>query len=577
MSPKRKLFRKTLMSLCCLLSAGAARAERVTFTDARGAALGPSPGLDLGFYALQTNAAALAELTWLQFTFNHKVFPAPQATSEIVGGSVPLGAYGTLATGFGTERTGDVELYTPGGQYLGRYVYHDDRISCGYGAHATPWLALGGVFNYERHVTAPGVEYRNLGADAGIYFRPLADSPYWEYAAGTIALGLAARNIVASERDIFVGRYREPVDVSAGASWARDVGRHRLALAFTLPFSEPSRVAVGCEFVVASLLAARAGATGTQPSAGLGLDADLFSFDYSYAARDFGSAHYFTVGVNPGRDIRRRETRRRQIDEWLAEGRSHFETGNYELAAERFADILEWDPYDVVARQYWTRAKYHQYMAEGAAYVETKDWERARQTYRNALMVVPGDFLATESLARVDQLEEDEVTRQAEERRVAELLARGEDYRRRGAYQSALNIYRQILAAHPDHARARRLFNETRRLIAAPARPEEEPPLAPRVPEEVIQKYREASASFNRGRVAEAVRDLLDIVNQYPDYAPARNKLVEAYLYQGLDFYSKGSLSAAIRVWRRALAIEPDNEKLQRYIKKAETEIDQIR
>ena len=68
-----------------------------------------------------------------------------------------------------------------------------------------------------------------------------------------------------------------------------------------------------------------------------------------------------------------------------------------------------------------------------------------------------------------------------------------------------------------------------------------------------------------------------EIVGEYPDYAAARAKLVEAYLYQGLDFYSKGSLSAAIRVWRRALELEPGNEKLQRYIKKAETEIDQIR
>jgi hypothetical protein len=48
-------------------------------------------------------------------------------------------------------------------------------------------------------------------------------------------------------------------------------------------------------------------------------------------------------------------------------------------------------------------------------------------------------------------------------------------------------------------------------------------------------------------------------------------------MYQGLDFYSKGSLSAAIRVWSRGLALDPGNEKLQRYIKKAEFEIDQIR
>jgi tetratricopeptide (TPR) repeat protein len=577
MSPKRIPFWQTLMALCCLLSGGAARAERVTFNDARAATLGPSPGLDLGLYALESNPAALAELTWLQFSFNHKIFPAPHAASEIVGGSVPLGAYGTVAGGFGTSRTGEVELYNPNGRYLGRYVYHDDRIACGYGAHATPWLALGGAFNYERHVTAPGADYQNLGVDAGVYVRPLADSSYWEYAAGTFALGLTARNVIASERDIFLGRYREPVEVSAGASWARGVGRHRLALAVTLPFSEPSRTAVGCEFVVASVLAVRAGATGTQPSAGLGLDADLFSFDYSYAARDFGAAHYFTLGVNPGRDMRRRDKRRRQIEEWLAEGRSYFETGNYELAAERFADVLEWDPYDVVARQYWTRAKYHQYMAEGAAYIEAKDWERARQAYRNALMVVPEDFLATESLARVDQLEEGEVARRAEEKRIAELLARADEYRNRGAYRNALNVYRQILAAHPGHAQARKLFNETRLLLASSARPAEEPTPAPEVPEEVIQKYRDASASFNRGRVAEAVRDLQEIVTDYPDYAPARDKLVEAYLYQGLDFYSQGSLSAALRVWRQALALEPDNEKLRRYIKKAQTEIDQIR
>lgn len=566
------------MALCCLITAGNARAERATFANARAAALGPSPALDLGFYALETNPAVLAELPWLQFAFNHKIFPAPHAASEAVGGAVPLGAYGTVAGGFGTVRTGDVELYSPQGRYLGRYVYHDDRLACGYGVAATPWLALGGAFNYERHLTEPGVAYQNFGADAGIYFRPLAANPPVEYAAGTVALGLAAQNLVASQRDIFTGKSREPLAVSAGAAWARDVGRHRLALTFSVPFSEPSRVAIGCEFVVASMLAARAGATGTQPAAGLAVNTDLLSFDYTFAARDFGSSHYFSVTVNPGRDIRGRGERRRQTEEWLAEGRSFFETGNYELAAKRFADVLKWDPHNVAARQYWARAKYHQYLDEGAEAVEKNDWARARQAYHNALAIVPQDFLAVESLERVDELEEDEAARVAEEGRIAELLARAQGYRRRGAYRAALGIYREILAAHPDHARARELMAETRRLLATSAKPlEEPPPAAPEIPEEVIERYREASALLNRGGVAEAVRELDDIVRQYPEYTTARAKLVEAYLYQGLDFYSKGSLSAAIRVWRRALALEPDNEKLQRYIKKAETEIDRVR
>jgi tetratricopeptide (TPR) repeat protein len=565
------------MALCCLMTAGNARAERVNFGNARAAALGPNPALDLGFYALEANPAVLAALSSPQFTFTHKIFPAPGTVSEVVGGAVPLGAYGTAAGGFGTVRVGGVERYSGGGQYLGGYTYHDDRLAGGYGVAVTPWLALGGAFNYGRHLTEPGAVYQNFGADAGIYARPLAASPSTEYAVGTVALGLAAQNLVAAQRDIFTGRYREPLSVNAGASWARDVGRHRLGLTFSVPFSEPSRVAIGCEFVAASIFAARAGATGAQPAAGIGVNTDLFSFDYAYTAREFGSSHYLSVSVNPGRDARGRNERRRQTELWLAEGRSYFETGNYELAAKRFAEVLEWDPHNVVARQYWTRAKYHQYMADGAESIGQNDWERARYAYRNALAVVPQDFLATESLARVDELEAEAAAREVEEGRIAELLARAQGYRRRGAYRSALDVYREILAAHPEHVRARKLLAETQRLLAASTKPPGEPPTTPEIPEQIIEKYREASALLNRGGMAEAARELGEIVGEYPDYAAARAKLVEAYLYQGLDFYSKGSLSAAIRVWRRGLELEPGNEKLQRYIKKAETEIDQIR
>lgn len=577
MSPNFTRYRNTLIALCCLTTAGAAHAERVVFANARAAALGYSPALDLGFYALETNPAALTELPSMEFSFTHKAYPAPRAALEVLGGAFPLGIYGTAAAGFGTVRVGEVKRYSPNGNYLGEYVYHDDRLAGGYAVAATSWLAAGAAVNYERHLTAPQADYQTFGVDAGIYSRPLAADPPLEYAAGTVALGLTAQNLVATQRDVYTGRHREPLNASAGASWARDVGRHRLTLAFSLPFAEPSRAALGCEFVVASVLAARAGTVGSQPVAGLGVNTNLLSFDYSYVTREFGSSHYFSVSVNPGRDIRSRGERRRQTEEWLAEGRSYFETGNYELAAKRFADVLDWDPYNDIARQYWVRAKYHQYMAEGAESIVKKDWDRARQAYRNVLTVAPQDFLATESLERVDKLQEEEMAREAEEKRVAELLSRAQYYRRRGAYRPAINIYREVLAAHPDHDRARKLLAETQRLLAAVTETAAEPTPAPEIPADVVKNYRAASAMLSRGGVAEAARALLDIVQQYPDYAAARAKLVEAYTYQGLDFYSRGSLAAAIRVWGLALEIEPGNEKLKRYIKKAETEINQIR
>ena len=570
-------FRKTLMLLCGLAAANPAHAERVALWDARAAALGGGPALDAGCYALGTNPAALAELAHLEFTFEHKVFPAPDVALEALAGAVPLGDYGTVAAGFGTVRVGNVQRYSPNGRLLGEYVYHDDLIVAGYGVRATRWLAVGAAVNYERHLTAPEVDYDTLGADAGLYVRPLGADSSLEYAVGTLALAVAARNVVASRREIYTGDYREPADVSVGALWGRDVGRHRLALTFAVPFREPASAALGCEFVVASVLAARAGVTGTHPAAGVGVYADIFSFDYSYVSHEFGASHYLTVSVNPGRDVRGRSERRRQTEQWLVEGRSYFEAGNYELAAERFAGVLEWEPHNDVARRYWIRAKYHYYLAEGSAYLEKKDWEGARRAFGAALVAVSDDFLAAESLARVDELEEEERARLAEETRIAERLARASDYRRRGAYRRALQIYEEILADHPGHAQARKLANETRRILAAaPAKPPEA--TGPQeIPADVASSYRGASAALGRGELAEAVRTLTDIVDRYPDYAAARTKLVEAYLYQGLDFYSKGSLSAAIRVWRRGLALDPGNEKLQRYIKKAEFEIDQIR
>jgi tetratricopeptide (TPR) repeat protein len=568
---------KTLTLTCCLTAAAIVYAERVDFSDARGATLGNSPALDSGFYALGTNPAALSELPHFQFTFNHRIYPAPHAALEVVGAAVPFGDYGTLAGGFGTVRVGEVEQYSPNGRYLGKYVYHDDLIACGYGIKANRWVALGAAANYERHLNAPEIRYRTLSADAGVYVRPLGANSSLEYAAGTVALALTVQNLLASRRDIFTGEYREPVKVGAGALWVRDVGRHRLGLTFSIPFAQPSSAAIGCEFAVAAVLSARAGVTGTQPAGGIGVNTDMFSVDYSYLTRESGASHYFSVSINPGRDIQGRGEQRRQIEEWLREGRSYFEAGRYDLAAARFASVLNWDPHNAVARQYWARSRYHRNMADGAEFIGNKDWERARRAFRDALAVVPRDFLATEYLERVDELEDEEKKREAAEKRIAELLAQADGYRRRGAYRPAINIYEGILAEHPGHAQTRRLLRQTRMLLAATAKPPEPEPATPGISAEAIGKYEEATDLLSRGAVGEAARTLADVVKQYPDYAAARAKLVEAYTYQGLDFYSKGSLAAALRVWEKALALDPENEKLKRYINKAEIEIDQIR
>jgi len=573
------LKKATALTAAALAFAGVAvAAERPPFADARAAALGFGPALDAGFYALGSNPAALVALPSLQFGFDHKIYPVPHVAGETAGVGVPLGDYGTLAGGFGTVRFGEVAQYDAAGRPLSTYTYHDDRVVAGYAYPFTRWLGAGGAFRYENHLVSPENAFHDMALDAGAYIRPLAAGGGLENAVGSLTVAAAGRGLVASKRDVYTDEYRRPVALSAGLMWARDIQSHRLTINFAAPLTYLDDIALGCEFTISSVFSARGCVVGTKPAAGLGVSTNLLSFDYCYQTQELGAYHYLSVSVNPGRDIRRRGQRRKQIDQWMQEGRGYFETGKYALASDRFANVLKWDPYNAAARSYWTRAKYNQYVGEGNDYIRQKDWERARRAFKAALVVEPADFLVGEYLARVDKLEEEDKERVAEEARVAALLVDAQDYKKRGNYRKAIQICEGILATHPDRKDVQAVLADARRLLAASsAKPPDETPVETPIPAEAVAAYRQASDMLARGVVGEAVRVLGGLVNEYPNYSDARAKLVEAYLYQGLDYYSKGSLNAAVRSWQRGLALDPGNEKLKRYIAKAQAEMDQIR
>ncbi len=573
----------TLALICCFAAAGNGTA-RLAFADARAEAMAKGPALEAGFYAVGTNPALLADLPSLQLGFTHKFLAVPNTTSEIVGVALPLDRYGTLAGGFGTVLVKDVEQYNDKGRYLGTYLYHDDRLAAGYGVRLARWLALGAALNYDRHRTTPGKggTRQTVGGDAGAYVR----TP--ELGGGPLTFGVVGRNLLATT----TGEYREPAAANAGASWERYIGNHRLTLAASGPVEEPVTAGLAGELLISSKFAARASVTRTglaggdadiRPAAGLGFNTALLSFDYCYLNRALGNYHYFSFSLNPGRESRTREERRRQAEEWLAEARAYFDAGNYELAAKRFAAVLNWEPDNAVAREYLPKAEYYAHLGEGTEYLKAQDWAGARREFKAAAALVPEDFLATEYLARVDQLEEEENVRLAEEKRVAQKLAEAEGAVNRGAYLEAIKICEDILAAYPDDEDANELLGKARRELAvniAKLPPEERPEpegveerKPPAIPPEAVKRYRQGSSLLAQGSLSQAVTILADVVSEYPTYGAARAKLVQAYLYQGLDLYSKGSAAAALKAWRRAVALDPGNEKAQRYIKRAESEI----
>lgn len=579
---------RRVLALTCCFGAAAGAANRLAFADARAEAMAKGPALEAGFYALGTNAALLADLPALQLGFTHKFLAVPNTTSEIVGVALPLDKYGTLAGGFGTVLVNDVERYDVSGEEGGKYLYHDDRLAAGYGVRLARWFAVGAALNYDRHRTTPekGGTRQTVGADAGAYVR----TP--ELGGGPLTFGVVGRNLLATSRATLTGDYREPAAANAGASWQRYIGNHRLTLGASGPVEEPVTAGVAGELLISSKFAARASVTRTglaggeadiRPAAGLGFNTALLSFDYCYLNRALGNYHYFSFSVNPGRESRTREERRRQTEEWLAEARAYFDAGNYELAAKRFAAVLKWEPDNAVAREYLAKAEYYAHLGEGTKYLKDQDWDRARREFNAAAALVPEDFLATEYLARVDQLEEEENTRLAEEKRVAQKLGEAKGAIGRGAYLEAIKICEDILAAYPDDEEANELLAKARRELAvriAKLPPEERPEpeeveerKPPAIPAEAVKRYRQGSSLLAQGSLSQAVTILAGVVSEYPTYGAARAKLVQAYLYQGLDLYSKGSAAAALKAWRRAAALDPGNEKAKRYIKRAESEI----
>jgi hypothetical protein len=193
------------------------------------------------------------------------------------------------------------------------------------------------------------------------------------------------------------------------------------------------------------------------------------------------------------------------------------------------------------------------------------------------------------NVGRALWMEQRKRERLAEETHVAEEIARARVANERGDYPSAIAIYGALLEKYPERDEVRELLSESERLLAESVpepepepdprprprprpKPEPEPEPAPTIPPEAVTAYERGRAAVSGGALSEAIYIFSAVVSECPSYGAARNALVDAYLLQGLDYYSRGQISDALRSWRQAQAYDPGNAKAQRYIDKANRE-----
>ena len=90
---------------------------------------------------------------------------------------------------------------------------------------------------------------------------------------------------------------------------------------------------------------------------------------------------------------------------------------------------------------------------------------------------------------------------------------------------------------------------------------------------EIESKYSRGLEAFNRGELETAAQLLSDVWMASPDFDDAATLLTRAYLLLGMAQYSQDKYDVAIQYWRRALDVDPNNLKANRYIRRAEEEI----
>jgi tetratricopeptide (TPR) repeat protein len=334
--------------------------------------------------------------------------------------------------------------------------------------------------------------------------------------------------------------------------------------------------------------------------------------------------------VNDEINLRMDELEGSQITTALQEGDSLFARGDYDGATRRYESALLWDPGNDYAEQYLARSRYHQLMSQGNNAVDREDFVQGLFYSKQALELIPDDAAAramitlcneriresqnsaelvnnllktsidlyanrqfTKALSGFEELARLDPTNPlaTEYRRkclmqIDEAVQKHQRDSRKAAqsdnYDAAIEELEQALRYKPNDSAIKKEINElkakqqdTKELPPPAVAPTPHPtvtvPLAADAGE-LEDKYKRGMQHFNKGQFDKAVGLFMEVWTGDPDFHDVSKLLTKSYLLIGMRLYSRDDYAAAIEVWKKALAIDPDNIKVKRYLSRTDAE-----
>lgn len=94
--------------------------------------------------------------------------------------------------------------------------------------------------------------------------------------------------------------------------------------------------------------------------------------------------------------------------------------------------------------------------------------------------------------------------------------------------------------------------------------------------EEMHKKYAGGLNLYNKGDFEYAIRTLEPVWLWNPNYEQVASYLTQSLRLSGLEFYAEQRYLAAIDRWEKALAVDPGNAKVERYLTRARQELQKV-
>lgn len=571
------------------------------------------------------NPAGLEYLQQKSFSMYYATYLAG-AYFNFAGYVHPTLNMGTFGLGVSRIAIGDL-IERPPENYTetGRFSFEQSEFYLSYGKIIRNFISVGVNIKFERFVMYDSSDV-GFGGDLSLMYLPEVDN----FLLRDIRLGFTVVNAYSPRLN--PGDATDYIPQRLLFGFAKPLifgdGQKPLVWLFSIDRGENEglKVRTGLEYSYQNLGMLRIGYNADDKlSFGAGASYGQFQFDYTYgslANRDFGAGHRISFSVQFGktkselleivnarrnREIaeqvadEKEQERRARMEELLTEGRQLYGEKKYFLAKVNFEWVFNiLDPGNLDAEDMMdqcdarleeiqiqesleqlaeiadndrkqTAEIFNRHHTKGRAFLSDGNFNAAIQEFRLALQQLPNDENTKEQIRLAETAQED---------RIADLIAKADEFGKKEDYTEAINYLRQ--------ARLLSLDEEAQlELIMA------------RIAEfqdkiRVLDYYRTGLMEYKAENWAEARTNFEEARKRAPNdpeiarffkEAERREKAVDQDILpkmqdkytRAFNFYMVGKYHEAIDIWQDLLLIQPYNLRIIRNIDEAEKDLERLK